>query len=303
MLAGISGFSFESHADGILAQGLQADKAELVLRLQMLGEFRFAGYAEFFRDGSGGYHPGATLEAVWRIYKFDSYLRLLCLEAISAIEVNVRAQLAYRFAHKYGQCAYLDQANFPNFTSNATGFPRWESKINDAISRERRELANYNTTAHSSLSPNAQPSFPIWVVAERMDFGTVLSFFNGVSPDIQKAVAATAGLPDVIAASWLLSLRELRNRCAHHYRIWNWRFRHITKIPRGRKFPEWHSPAFPSNRRMGILLTICRYWLNRIDPGNGWTERVFRLFDAYPEAPAGAMGLPEHWRQHPLWAG
>ena len=295
MLANDPWLSFESRADSIIAQGIQADRASLALRLQMLGEFRFAGYAAFFRDDSGGYRSGTTLEAVWRLYEFDSHLSLLCFEAVRTIEVQVRSQLAYHFVRKHGNDAYLDKANFPNFASNLPEFSWWEGSINDAINKELREPSSYTTTISQAL--------PIGMIVERFDFGTTLSFFKGVNSGIQKDVAATAGLPDVIASSWLLSLRDLRNRCAHHHRIWNWRFRNSTKIPRGRKFPEWHSPAFPSNRRMGILLTICRYWLNRIDPGNGWTERVFGLFDAYPELPAGAMGLPECWRQHPLWVG
>ena len=55
------------------------------------------------------------------------------------------------------------------------------------------------------------------------------------------------------------------------------------------------------NNRMGILLTICRYWLDRIHPGNDWTQRVLTLFDSYPEIPSAAMGFPENWRKHPLW--
>ena len=48
MLANDPWLSFESRADSIIAQGIQADRASLALRLQMLGEFRFAGYAAFF---------------------------------------------------------------------------------------------------------------------------------------------------------------------------------------------------------------------------------------------------------------
>ena len=77
----------------------------------------------FFRDDSGGYRSGTTLEAVWRLYEFDSHLSLLCFEAVRTIEVQVRSQLAYHFARKHGNYAYLDKANFPNFASNSPEFP------------------------------------------------------------------------------------------------------------------------------------------------------------------------------------
>ena len=283
-------FSFETAADNLLANGLQADKTELVRRLQAAGEYRLATYADYFRSGNG-YAPGTTLGKVWRIYEFDHRLRSLCFEAIGNIEVQVRGLLAHCFAHRHGAFGYLDRANFPNFSSAGSGFPWWEGKIKDAIAGEQKDR------------PNIQPPFPIWDIAERMDFGMVLSFFQGVSSDIQKSIASTVGQSDKVVRSWLLSLRDLRNRCAHHHRIWNWHFKAPVTIPRRRKHPEWHYPAFPDRQRLGILITICRYWLNRIHPGNDWTERVFALFDAYPELPVSAMGLPADWRRHPLWDG
>ena len=119
----------------------------------------------------------------------------------------------------------------------------------------------------------------------------------------QKDVASSLGQPDAIANPWLFGLRVLRNRCAHHDRIWNWRFdRTRVKIPQRRKFPEWHSPKL-SNNQLGILLTICRYWLNHIYSGNDWTKRVLDLFDSHPTVQTSAMGLPTEWRKHPLWNG
>ena len=286
--AAVLPFSFEPAAANLLARGLQADKASLVMRLESIGEYRLTSYADYFRSGNG-YSPGTTLEKVWRIYEFDHCLRYLCFEAIGHIEIHVRGMLVYRFAHRHGPVDYLNQANFPNFSPTRSEFSRWEDKVKESVASEQKDR------------PNAQQPFPIWEIAERMDFGTTISFYNGVHSDIRKEVANTVGQADVVLASWLLGLRDLRNRCAHHRRVWNWHFGRGVSIPRRRKFPEWHTPRWPSNQQIGILLTICRYWLNRIHPGNDWTERVFALFDAYPEAPASAMGFPENWRRHPLW--
>ena len=293
--------TYDEQANRLLARGLQADKAALIRELQLTGELRLSSYAEFFRAADGNYRPGTTLTSVQRLCEFDHRLRLLCFEAIGIIEVQVRSQLVYRFARSYRLYSYLDKNNFPKFSDGTGGFSGWEGKIKAAIESARKDGLN-PVNAGPSTTGGVQPVFPIWTIAERMDFGTTLSFFNGVSSEIKKAVAETAGLTDVLASSWLSSLRDLRNRCAHHHRVWNWRFRNSARIPRIRKFPQWHSPEFPSNRHIGILLTICRYWLNRIQPGNSWTKRVLALFDAHPELPAAAMGFPADWRRHPLWA-
>lgn len=293
--------TYDEQANLLLERGLQADRAALIRELQLIGEFRLSSYAEFFRAADGNYRAGTTLTSVQRLYEFDHRLRLLCFEAIGSIEVQVRSQLAYHFSNSHGQYAYLSKNNFPNFSVSQSEFTRWESKVKEAIySVQKNDLDTANVS--SSPTTGRRPAFPIWIIAERMDFGTTLSFFNGVNSSIQKAVAGTLAIPDAVVKSWLLGLRDLRNRCAHHHRVWNWHFRNRVKIPRGRKFPEWRSPEFPSDRRIGILLTICRYWLNQIQPGNSWTERVIALFDAHPELPAAAMGLPPDWRRHPLWA-
>ena len=298
MVSIVSVRTYDEQANLLMARGLQTDKAALIRELQQAGEFRFTSYAEFFRAADGNYCPDTTLTSVQRLYEFDHRLRGLCFEAIGSVEVQVRSQLSYHFARSYGQYAYLDRNNFPNYPA---GFTRWESKVNEAIDGIQKDLANPMNAYQSTDISGSQPAFPIWVIAERMDFGTTLSFFNGVISGIQKAVAETLAMPDAVVTSWLLGLRDLRNRCAHHHRVWNWHFRIGVKTPGRNKFPQWHSPRLP-NQQIGILLTICRYWLNRIQPGNSWTERVLALFDDHPELPAAAMGFPADWRRHPLWA-
>lgn len=299
MATGTSVFSFEPAADRLIARGLRADKTELIRRLEMVGEFRLTDYAQFFR-AENLYRGDATLEALWGIVEFDNRLRSLCFEAIGCIEVQVRSDLAYRFAHEYGPYEYLDATNFPNFSRQGQTFTRWLGKIKEAQENVARDHTG-SAPASNATIPGSEPELPIWTVAESIDFGTTLSFFQGVADNIQKDVASSLGQPDAIANSWLFGLRVLRNRCAHHDRIWNWRFdRTRVKIPQRRKFPEWHSPKL-SNNQLGILLTICRYWLNHVYPGNDWTKRVLDLFDSHPTAQTSAMGLPTEWRKHPLW--
>ena len=289
---------FEPAAGRLIARGLRADKTELIRRLEMIGEPRLSDYALFHRVGEC-YQRGTTLQVVWELFEFDSRLRSLCFEAIGYIEAQMRSNLAYRFAHEHGAYGYLDPANFPNFP-HQTMFSRWEDRIKEAEASVKRDQRT-GATAPTANIPGSQLGLTIWTIAERMDFGTMMSFFQGVTENIQKDIADTVGQPDVVVKSWLIGLRVLRNRCAHHDRIWNWRFdRTRVKIPGRRKFPEWHSPKMLNNQ-IGILINICRYWLNHIYPDNDWTKRVLDLFDSHPTVPTSAMGLPIGWRGHPLW--
>ncbi|HAV12992.1 MAG TPA: hypothetical protein DCX06_05805 [Opitutae bacterium] len=293
--------SFEAQADRLIARGLIADRCTLVKRLEATNYFRFSAYAESFRDGEH-YLPDTTLEKVWRLYTFDHRLRTLCLDAIESIEVQVRTQLAYHFAHDIGPFEYLNASSFPNFDSGLRDFTRWEQKIKSVVDRTRdpdgkaREdfvVQYFNDHGDKHDLP------PIWMLIELLDFGSTLSFFRGACTNTKKAVSASVGQPDKLVMSWLLGLNTMRNRCAHHSVLWSWRSPRVMR-PNKKKYPEWYSASFPSNR-IGILLTVCRYWLNQIAPTNTWTSRVFELFDQYPEIDTFKMGLPHHWREHPLW--
>lgn len=294
--------SFEAQADRLIARGLIADRSTLVKRLSATNYFRFCAYAESFLDGDQ-YQPETTLDKVWRLYTFDHRLRTLCLDAIESIEVQVRTQLAYHFAHDIGPLEYLDKQHFPEFDSDLDDFSDWKGKVKQVIKRTKdpdgkaREdfvVKYFQDYGDSHDLP------PIWMLIELLDFGATLSFFRGVSTDIKKEVSKTINFPDVLVMSWLLGLHAMRNRCAHHSVLWSWESGIRVKRPNKKKFPEWYSGAFPSNR-IGILLTICRYWLNQISPTNTWTQRVFELFDSYPEVDIFKMGLPTNWREHSLW--
>lgn len=291
--------TFEEQADRLIGRGLLADRDKLLQRLKATNYFRFSAYAWPFLEGDR-YREGTTLDQIWRYYTFDHRLRTLFIDAIESIEVQIRTQLAYHFAHTYGEFAYLDETNFPNFNPDEDDFKKWKGKMNQMMKR------SLNPKGAETFAVNYFRDFgdhhqflPIWMMVELMDFGSTLSFYRGVSVDIRKTVTEPLGLPEKLILSWLTALNIIRNRCAHHARLWNW---HSTGVmrPNKRKFPEWRQQDLPPDQT-GFMLTVCRYWLNSIAAQNTWTERTFQLFDAFPEIPLQKIGLPADWRTHPLW--
>ena len=49
------------------------------------------------------------------------------------------------------------------------------------------------------------------------------------------------------------------------------------------------------------MLTVCHHWLGKVSPTSQWKQRLWALFDEYPEIPLAEMGLPDSLRTHPLW--
>jgi abortive infection bacteriophage resistance protein len=293
--------SFEDQADLLLQRGLSADHQQLVERLQSTNYYRLSSYLFTFRDTTERYRPGTSLEEVWNLYRFDHFLRLLLLDAIETIEVQVRTQLAYHFAHAHGAFSYLDRRLFPNFETSRADFENWERKLRDQVKRSRQKKGREDFVVHFFKKyGDTHEMPPIWMLVELMDFGSTLSFFRGVSVDIRRLVAEAIDQPEEVVLSWLLALNSVRNRCAHHARLWNWKVGYPVLVPNSRKFPKWHAPRL-ANDQMGIILMICNYWLERANPHHHWKRRVEGVFCDFPSIEHQLMGLPDDWSRLPLW--
>ncbi|TAE78283.1 MAG: Abi family protein [Verrucomicrobia bacterium] len=296
--------TFEEQADRLLGRGLVANRDELITRLAAVNYYRLSGYLYPFRRPDDSYVPGTTLDLVWRRYVFDRRLRVLILDAVERIEVAVRTKLIYHLSHHRptgaaeaaGAFGYLDHRFFPGFKT-ASEFLKWRSKL--AMETDRAKSEKF--VQHFRTKYGAEhPELPGWMVAELMSFGAMLTMAKNVVPEVQNAVADDYGFSVDHFMSWLQALMVLRNACAHHDRIWNRGSGKAGKTQKN-KFPLWHQKPVIPNDRTGYLLTICHYWLGLISPTTRWRDRLFALFDEFPDVPLDPMGLPADWRIHPLW--
>lgn len=289
--------TFAEQADRLLARGLHANRDQLIRRLQVTSYYRLTGYLHPFRvTGTDYYQPGTSLEQVWNICIFDQRLRTLVLDAIEAIEVHVRTQLAYHFAHTYDPFAYTDDRCFPNLMPDQ--FTYWQRKLEEQTDRSLKSREEFVTHFFEKYGDEHR-RLPIWALVELMDFGATLTFFRGINDDLKKRIAAEIGQPDRVVMSWLLALNTVRNRCAHHLRLYNWELGTPVLVPQRNKFPQWHDPRLP-NKRIGIILTICRVWLSHLSPTEHWSARIRALFAEFPDQPTAAMGFDGGFC-HPLW--
>lgn len=290
--------TFAQQADQLLARGLLADRGQLIRRLQATSYFRLSGYLHPFREeGADQFQKGTTLDQVWKYCLFDQRLRTLILDAVEAIEVYTRTQLAYQFAHTCGPFGYRVGENLPGLKPDS--FLNWRRKLDDQVNRSLRSKEEFLVHFFNTYGDQHERP-PIWVLVELMDFGAVLTFHRGVAHSIRQDLARPLLVPDKVFNSWLLALHTIRNRCAHHLRLWNWTLGNSVRLPNERKYPDWHQPPLP-NDRIGIVLILCRHLLDQISPSHTWSERVNQLFADFPEIPVSEMGLPEKWQKHPLW--
>ncbi len=291
--------SFEDQADRLLARGVSADREELIQRLVAVSYYRLSGYLYPFReDESSNFIDGTSLQTVWNRYCFDRRLRVLFLDAIERVEVAVRTQLVAHFSHSQGPFGYCSEENLPGL--KVAEYLEWRESLRIETSRSKEAFKTHFFKKYD------ERNLPIWMVAELMSMGSMLTFYKGVDNKIASQVAEHFGMPGEQLLTWLRSLYAARNICAHHSRLWNRALGYAPGLPQKNKHPNWHQKdgdgkPLLTNNRTGILLMICRSFLSQISSTSQWHLRIEALFSEYPEIPVREMGLPNNWQQHPLW--
>lgn len=98
------------------------------------------------------------------------------------------------------------------------------------------------------------------------------------------------------------SLADLRNHCAHHARLWN-RFLKATPQLNARLRGLWINNHQVDANKLYATLCYIVYWLNSMERGDLFKERLNNLFAKYPSVDTAAMGFPQDWENEPLWKG
>ncbi len=287
--------TFDAQADLLLQRGLSANRETLIARLRAVNYYRLSGYLYPFRNPDNTFREGTTLEMIWRRYTFDRRLRLLALDAIERVEVSLRTSLIYHHVHAHGPFGYTVPANLPKLDGSRYG------EFLDRIYAETRRSREVFVKHFQSKYGEQHGYLPLWIAAEIMPFGAMLTLFSGVEPATKRIVAREYAVPDVVFHSWIGALNVVRNICAHHGRLWNRELGFKPMIPHARKHPDWHTPVAVSGNRVFAVLTILKYLLAIIAPQSRWPQRVRNLLDEYPDIPRRNMGFPEHWGDCPIW--
>ena len=99
---------------------------------------------------------------------------------------------------------------------------------------------------------------------------------------------------------FLRHLTIVRNFCAHHRRLWNWRFHNYPLLPA--KKPALRQ-FFNHNERGKLYntLVILVYLTDAISSQFNLRRRLFVLLEGRGEAKETAMGFPSGWRTLEFW--
>lgn len=281
--------TFEEQLALLRQRGLTvSDPARALHWLKQISYYRLSAYLLPFRDGED-FRPGTDFNDIAGLYIFDRKLRLLMLDAIERIEVAIRTSITYEIGHTHGPFGHTDPANFsPSFNHG-----RLMSDLTAEEGRARETFA-----AHFRRKYTHEAHLPVWMATELLSLGTISKLYEGLAPDLKRRIARAYRIDPQFLASWLHALAYLRNVCAHHKRLWNREFGIKPRFPTRSR--EWLH-GLPDNGRLYGMLVVLRHMLLVVSPQCGWRERLFDLYDAHPNVPLSAMGIPVDWRNRPSW--
>jgi abortive infection bacteriophage resistance protein len=261
-------------------------------KLTQVGYYRLSGYwytarkYKWLDDGKkeihNEFHSNTKFEEVFDLYLFDKQLRLEISDAIERIEIFLRTIIAHEIG-RISPLAYLDKKQFSkgafDVDSKIPNYDEW-------LERHTKLLDETKEDCIIHYRKNSQP-VPIWVACEVWDFGTMSRLFSMLSGKNQDLICKRIDIDSRKALeNWLINLNGIRNRCAHHSRVFNKPSLRGLILPQKGYFNLLDLSRNEKDRLYG-LITVMWFLLKKIGNNSKWIYRIADLVDNMPKV-AGA---------------
>ncbi len=246
-------------------------------------------------DRGDDFQENTNFTEIIELYLFDKKLRFLMLDAIERIEIFVRSVIAHEVGAfdplAYQKVDYIHPKKCSDWVdrkrNRRNSWKEWSGKQEKLIVRSQEDCIQWHL--------KTQKEIPFWVAVEAWDFGTTSIYFSLLKTKYQNKIAKRLGVNNVkILSNWLKEINTLRNRCAHHTRIWNRSFRHPLQVINVPFFSELNLTERARKRNYGM---ICVLWflVKQIGPSSDWLQSVIATIKLKPSidsCPNTAMGFP-----------
>lgn len=294
------------------------DKLRAERKLSQVGYYRLSGFwypcRKFLLDDHGKvkmaykkplrdneFLPNTHFNEVFKIYKFDKNLRLLLIDAIERIEVNLKTVLANELGNidplAYQKSKYINPIQRKDFYKNnqvKNTWLEWSNKQRSELSRSQEESIVWHKKSDREM--------PIWVAVESWSFGTISKYYELLNKSHQTAIAKRLGVSNTkLLISWLQEINILRNRCAHHSRIWNQSSKNTIKFPT--EVEEEDTIYFSKfdlsgdhRKKIFVLILIIWFLVKKIGPNSTWIKGFINEIESLPNLPLDfyiSMGITE----------
>lgn len=214
--------SWEQQVALMIQRGLAiTDEPSCVAFLAANNYYRVSGWARYFQiaphDGDDNFRPGTTFDQIREIYEADGALRAALVRPLACLELLLRTHTANVIAQTHGPCGRYLEEDF--YTDIGNGDPIVEACLRDIERSKERHIIHYRTSADGRFDFT---DLPVWSAVEAWSFGTLSKCIErGAQGQLADAVATSIGVAKAGFPYRVRALVYLRNRCAHHSRLWH----------------------------------------------------------------------------------
>lgn len=293
-------FSIDQHIAQLKERGLIIENDGLAKKyLSNISYYRLAGYWWSMQEDKENhiFKPDSTFSNVIALYNFDTELRVLLFGVIEKIEISLRTKLIYHLSHEYGPWWFQDTTIFEDTKAQVQTL----EKIREEIERSKDTFIKEHKKKY-----NKDLRFPpSWKTLELTSFGALSKLYGNLKNTInsKEIIAKELGAVNhTYLPSWLQSIAQIRNFCAHHSRLWNKNLPGTVKLLPKPPY-DWISdvPSQHEFSKLYVHMALMKYLLNIIHPKNTFGKDLVSLMERYPNIDPDALGFKNNWQNEPLW--
>ncbi len=295
---------YKLQADGLSVSNTQ-DASDFIDRNNY---YRFKVYLRPFltSPSAKSFIPGSRFEDALELHDFDEELRSFIFGLTSTIELQLRHKIDQRLTvFSSDPFWYLRTKYYHNFPTQTFRMAR------RTLEKSREEFAqHYLGKYHSSVGGEFNFLPPFWIVSELFTIGQLDYLIRGFDKSAFSNPAPQANELDLLAREfgaynighlqkWVEYVRNIRNWCAHHSRLWN---RHMATPPNVERSLSKAIKA-TSKHRLYHSLAMLRIMMKSRGVNDDIKNTMMMLFTKYPMADANKdkMGFPPNWQHDPFW--
>ncbi len=278
---------------------LMGDESLAEHYLNNISYYRLAGYWWPMQADKVNhlFKTNSRFEDVVALYSFDSELRLLLFNAIERIEIGLRTRMINHLAHEVDPWWFENPSIFKNKLAFAVNLKAIDRDLKN--SKEVFIRQHYQKYHADSRRP------PAWKTLEVVSFGLLSKLYGNLGSHFESKDTIAKEINTVnhtFLRTWLQSLSQIRNICAHHGRLWN---KNLPGRPKLLPRPPapWLTLVPPVSQHHALYVHVCcmKYLLDAISPGHRFTLKLKTLFCKYPSVDLDALGFSKIWDKEPLW--
>jgi abortive infection bacteriophage resistance protein len=212
-------YTLEQQIDQLKQRGLEINEADNAAHfLANISYYRLAGYWWPMQADKEThvFKPNSRFSDVIALYNFDRELKLLLFDSIEKIEISFRTKLIYHLSHEFDPWWFQNTQIFIN-----TGeLIKTLTSITEEIERSKDAFIKEHRLKHKD--DLRLP--PAWKSLELTSFGSLSKLYGNLKNQVNSkdTIAREYGTVNhTFLPSWLQSIAQIRNYCAHHSRLWN----------------------------------------------------------------------------------